>query len=305
LRLLLEGIDRQALGRLVDRDVEIVVVDNDPDGTAQGTLQWYGHAGRFGLHAHRQPQRGLSSARNCALASPGVAASELFAFLDDDEIPSEQWLESLADEFSDPLCAIAVGPVEPIFDTPPPQWIVTGGFFRKRCEAGDVHEGYTSNVMMRTAVLKTTGVRFDETLNSIGGEDVVFFRALSEQGFAVRGSPRAVVFETIPATRASLKWMMRRWLRAGATSGRLRNASTSAWHNVVGNLFAGVVRVVAGSVVVAATALMHGRRDFAAVAHSLSTVCRGAGMLLAAFGRPYQEYGSSYRPARTHGGPVE
>jgi len=82
----------------------------------------------------------------------------------------------LVDSFAEVGRVIVIGPVEPRFEAPPPPWIVAGQFFRKQCNAADEPEaGYTSNVMMRTSAIAASGVLFDETLNFIGGEDVVFF----------------------------------------------------------------------------------------------------------------------------------
>jgi succinoglycan biosynthesis protein ExoM len=296
LRLLLEGIDKQEFDTLLDEYVTIVVVDNDADASAAIILEWYQRAGRFKLFAQNQPKRGLSSARNSALNAPCVSTSEFFAFLDDDEIPSTRWLQALVSSFLDPACSIAIGPVDPIFETQPPSWIVSGEFFHKRCKSGkELNEGYTSNVMIRTSIVQQSGVRFDESLNLTGGEDALFFRELRVRGFYVYCAPQALVSETIPKTRATLAWMLRRWLRAGATSARLRNVSNKGLRGMLANATGGILRIAAGSLSVVAVTLTRGRSDFAAVARSMSTVCRGAGMLMAAFGRRYEEYGSSYR----------
>ena len=89
--------------------------------------------------------------------------------------------------------------------------------------------------------------------------------------------------------------MMRRWVRAGATATLLMSSRHVGWRNRVANAARGLGRVAAGSALVVLTALTRGRRDFAAVAYSLSTVCRGVGMLMSAFGISYQEYGRGYR----------
>jgi succinoglycan biosynthesis protein ExoM len=296
LRALLQGLETQQLETMRDQDVTIAVVENDAGASAAPVLKSYACSGRFKLVSVIQPKRGLSSARNSALQLAFAAQADLFAFLDDDEVPSNRWLQSLVDCFQEPGTTIVVGPLEPRFETPPPRWIIAGDFFHHRCAAADdLVEGYTGNVMMRTAAIAASGVRFDETLNAIGGEDVVFFRALRARGISIKCTPGALAFESIPPGRASLKWMMRRWLRAGATGTLLIGGSNVGWRNRTANAARGLVRIVAGSVLVVVTAATRGRRDFAAVAHSISTVCRGVGMLIAAFGFSYQEYGQGYR----------
>jgi succinoglycan biosynthesis protein ExoM len=299
LRALFDGLDMQALATLQDSDISIAVVDNDVDATASAVLKPYAESGRFRLRSVVQSKRGLSSARNSALRLAFESRADLFAFLDDDEVPSEHWLQALVDCFAEPSAVIVVGPLEPRFEAPPPRWIVQGGFFRHRItDPGEPVAGYTGNVMMRTSAIAASGVLFDETLNAIGGEDVVFFRALRAQGMQVRCAEGALVYETIPRSRTSLKWMMRRWLRAGATATLLVGGANVGWHNRLANAARGIGRICAGSLLVVVNAATRGRRDFPAVAHSISTVCRGVGMLVAAFGVSYQEYGQAYRRNR-------
>jgi len=296
LRALLQGLDTQLLESMRDQDLTVAVVDNDADGSAAQVLTSYAAAGRFKLCSMIQPKRGLSSARNSALHLAFASQTDLFAFLDDDEVPSERWLQTFLGCFQEPGKTIVLGPIEPRFETPPPGWIVAGGFFAKRCNDGDeIEEGYTSNVMMRTAAIAASGVLFDEALNSIGGEDVVFFRALRARGFNIKFSAGSLVYESIPRGRASLKWMMRRWLRAGATSNLLTGDANIGWRSRITNTARGLARIGAGSVMVLVNAAIRGRRDFAAVARSLATVSRGVGIIFAAFGISYQEYGQGYR----------
>ena len=296
LRALLQGLDSQQLESLRDEELTVGIIDNDADASAAEVVAGYAAAGRFKLHSVIQPKRGLSSARNSALQLAIASQAELFAFLDDDEVPSERWLQSLVDCFTDPSTNIVVGPLEPRFEVPPPRWIIAGKFFHHRCSDSDEEiTGYTGNVMMRTAAIAATGVRFDETLNAIGGEDVVFFRALRARGFRIKCTPGALAFESIPRGRATLQWMMRRWLRTGATGARLMENTQIGWRNRIANAARGLGRIGAGSVLVVVTAALRGRRDFAAVARAIATVCRGVGMLIAAFGIAYQEYGQGYR----------
>lgn len=297
LRALLQGLDAQRLVTLRDEELTIAVVDNDAEASAGPELDRYADSGRFRLARATQPKRGLSSARNSALQLAFAARSDVFAFLDDDELPSEHWLQALLDSFKDPGNTIVVGPLEPRFEAPPPGWIIAGDFFHHRCPPPDEEAppGYTGNVMMRTAAIAASGVMFDETLNAIGGEDVIFFRALRARGFSIKCAPDALAYESIPRSRASLRWMMRRWLRAGSTGTLLIGNGNRGWRSRIANAGRGLGRIAAGSVLVAFTAATRGRRDFPAVARSISTVCRGVGMFTAAFGASYQEYGEGYR----------
>jgi cellulose synthase/poly-beta-1,6-N-acetylglucosamine synthase-like glycosyltransferase len=299
LLALLDGLDKQALSTIGDADLSVAVIDNDAGGSASEVLKAYAAGGRFRLRSETQPKRGLSSARNSALCLAFDSQADLFAFLDDDEVPSEHWLQALVSCFTEAGTVIVVGPREPRFEAPPPEWIVAGAFFHHRCgESGQLEAGNTANVMMRTSAIAASGVRFDEALNAIGGEDVVFFRALRARGMFIKCAPSALVYESIPPSRASLKWMMRRWLRAGATATLLTGDANAGFGNRFVNAARGLGRICAGSLLVLINAATRGRWDFPAVARSISTVCRGVGMLVAAFGISYREYGAGYRRNR-------
>jgi succinoglycan biosynthesis protein ExoM len=294
---LLDGINRQELKSIAEDDISIVVVDNDADASATDAVDRYLRAGRFKLFARHQPRRGLASARNAALDTTCVRTSDVFVFVDDDEIPSARWIEALLRPFETPQCSIAVGPVEPIYARQPADWIVAGDFFHGQCNGCDEsHDGYTSNCMIRTTIIEQSGVRFDESLNHIGGEDVLFFSQLRRRGFNIRCVPDAVVCETIPVNKASFSWLCRRWIRSGGTSAFVQNHLKTRWHAAISNLIGGTGRVVFGGIRTLVIAITRGHKDISEVILSFATVCRGVGMLMAAFGRAYEEYGSSYRP---------
>lgn len=291
LKELFKGLDAQTTEQLPDHKLTIGVVDNDDGGVADEVLNWYRAHGRFPLEIRKQSRRGLSIARNTALELDCVQASDLFAFLDDDEIPVMDWLQTLVGAMADPQRAIVIGPVAPLFQKKPPEWMISGGFFYHGCSENEPHAGHTGNVIMRTSVIRKSGVRFDESLNNVGGEDVLFFRGLRSLGIQVHCAPRAVVHETIPPSRANLRWMMRRWLRTGASTSHL--AGSSGLSRRIAAFGGGVARILGGSARLALQFMTN--RDVAARVHVLSTVCRGAGMLLFACGRSYEEYGRRYR----------
>jgi O-antigen biosynthesis protein len=91
---------KTCLQRLEQQDYprfEVVVVDNAPTTDAARTLvedrQDVGARFRY----HVEPRAGLSWARNAGIA---VAASDIIAFLDDDDEPDDHWLAGIANGFT-------------------------------------------------------------------------------------------------------------------------------------------------------------------------------------------------------------
>ena len=71
---------------------EIVVVDNDPQGSAGAAIQAMMAGAPFPLAYVREPRPGVATARNAGLAA---VEAPLIAFLDDDETASPGWLAAL------------------------------------------------------------------------------------------------------------------------------------------------------------------------------------------------------------------
>lgn len=294
LTMLLEAIDRQDIGTWSADAVTVLVVDNSAAGNVRALCAARAEANRFRLvHVH-EARRGLSFARNAALAASRDIGATHVAFVDDDEVPDPQWLLALHTRLVETRATAAVGPVRPVFEDHPPNWAVAGGFFAKTLEARDryVSDAYTCNVMVEMAAVTRHRLAFEPRFNSTGGEDTLFFKALRASGGRIAWAADAVVHEYMPATRVEAAWLMKRWFRTGGTEaelGRLGNAS------VIGrayNAMRGGARVVGGSgrtMLSVLTAPMRADRHLGA----LYTVCRGAGLIAAALGRTYSEYSAT------------
>ena len=89
---------------------EVIVVDN-----TSGDEQTEAAARKFSARYTLEPIAGLSRARNRGLAE---SKSEIVAFLDDDALPAEHWLEFLLEPFTDPRVGAATGrTILPGFDS--------------------------------------------------------------------------------------------------------------------------------------------------------------------------------------------
>lgn len=86
-------------------DVEVIVVD---DGSTDGSAAI---AARHGARVISTHNRGLSSARNTALAA---ATGEIVAFIDDDAMPDPHWLTYLVDTFARTDFVAVGGPNLPV-----------------------------------------------------------------------------------------------------------------------------------------------------------------------------------------------
>ena len=297
LTMLLDAIERLDIGAWPNHVVTVLVVDNSASASVRALCAARAEASRFRLvHVHAA-RRGLSFARNAALAASLDIGASHIAFVDDDEVPDPHWLSALHARLVETGASAAVGPVRPIFEKHPPHWAIAGGFFGKTLEANgqDLAEAYTCNVMVELAIVTRHGLAFEPRFNSTGGEDTVFFDALRASGGRIAWAADAMVHEFMPASRVTPTWLMKRWFRTGGTEAELGRLGNESVVGRVYNALRGGARVVGGS---GRTVLSLFTTPFRTERHlgALYTVCRGAGLIAAAFGRTYSEYAaSSYR----------
>jgi succinoglycan biosynthesis protein ExoM len=193
----------------------IIVVDNDPLGSARSLAESSEFRDISVRYVH-EPNRGIPQARNKALESIG-AACDFIVFIDDDERPTPQWLEALIATQACYAADVVVGPVIPMFEHDVPEWM-RPAFERTPHATGDLlNTANAGNVLIARTSLQRVGLRFDNRLALAGGEDTLFFRRFAELGATMVWSNEAVVFETVPPSRTTLRWLLRRAFRTGST----------------------------------------------------------------------------------------
>ncbi|HEY3020069.1 MAG TPA: glycosyltransferase, partial [Solirubrobacteraceae bacterium] len=166
-------------------DYEVIVVS---DGSTDATAEI---ARSRGVRVIETPNRGLSSARNTALAA---ASGEIVAYLDDDARPDPHWLRHLAAAFDDPACAAAGGPnIAP----PGAGWVAAcvdrspGGPAHVMLSDTEAEHLPGCNLAVRRRDLELIG-GFDSRFR-IAGDDVDVCWRLQEHGRRLRFCPGAVV----------------------------------------------------------------------------------------------------------------
>jgi glycosyltransferase involved in cell wall biosynthesis len=91
----------RAIAALNGKPDELIIVDNSSGDKLTEDL-----ARKFSAVYLVEPEMGLSRARNLGLAE---CKSEIIAYLDDDALPEEHWLEHIIEPFADPRVAVVTG----------------------------------------------------------------------------------------------------------------------------------------------------------------------------------------------------
>ena len=198
--------------------ITIVVVDNDPAGSAAATCTAAGSSSRWPLEYVAERRRGIPFARNAAVARARALGATLLAFIDDDEVPEPTWLEELLAVMDASGASIVTGPVLPAFEGQLPAWIERGRFFdRERHATGSMQErAVTGNVLLRLTLLAGMPAPFDERRPLSGGTDTPLFRRLVKDGHRIVWADDAIVHEWNPASRLTARWLMRRAFRTSS-----------------------------------------------------------------------------------------
>lgn len=199
-------------------EITVTVIDNDHVRTAKKIVNTLRNKFPFQVYYHCEDKRGIPCARNRAIDETHLLESDYLVFIDDDEWVNPDWLEKLyAYCQSQGGDVIVSGSVISELPQKTPKHIL-GLFNKKRQVTGErLTSCATNNVLIPVSVTKVSGLKFDERNPLGGGTDTIFFYMAVKAGAVILKCAEALVHETIPPNRVTLKWLSKRKFRAGIT----------------------------------------------------------------------------------------
>lgn len=214
------ALDALSCQTLPSENFEILVVDNaSTDNTKQICEQY--QESLANLHYIYEPIQGLSKARNTGLDR---AKSEYIAYLDDDAIPCNNWLEAILQTFNTviPSPVGIGGPILPLWEDKKPEWMQDEmRFLFSILDCGDLPHWlkfpqfpFGANMSyQKNALIQIGG--FCESLgrkghNLLSCEEYLLNKTLTRQGGRFYYNPQAVVQHWIPQVRTQTKWLISR-----------------------------------------------------------------------------------------------
>jgi hypothetical protein len=271
---------------------EVLVVDNDPAGSAREVVTgWAGDGVRY-VH---EPRPGISAARNRALDEARDA--DVLVFIDDDETPAPDWLARLTGAWQEWGCAAVAGPVPPSFPGPVDPWVLGSGVFDRpeRVSGALVPGAGAGNLLVDVAQVRALALRFDERLGLTGGEDTLFTHTLVRRGGRIRWCAEAVAVEAVPEDRLTRRWARQRSFRSAGSWSRaevlLADGATARCRLRAAVLAKAMVKVTWAGLAVLAGVLT---ADPAARGRGVCTAAAYLGLVAGSLGHVPDEYG---RPA--------
>lgn len=190
--------------------IELIIVDNDPDGSAMAQGQAISKEAAVPVKVVHMPSPGVANARNAGLAA---SSGELIAFLDDDEEAPVTWLCELVGSLRFYDADVVFGPVRTrLPDSVTVHREYYSQFFARSGpeESGhiDHYHGCGNSLIRREAL--PSDQPFDAARNDIGGEDDLLFAQMQAKGAVFAWSAEAWVWEDPLTHRASLNYTLKR-----------------------------------------------------------------------------------------------
>jgi glycosyltransferase involved in cell wall biosynthesis len=232
----------------------VIVVDN-----TAGDPQTEAVARRWKARYVREAKRGLCRARNRGAL---VSSADVIAYLDDDSVPEQGWLSSLAAEFEDPMVMGVGGKTLPLkveteseklfanlrggaYNRPSPLVVDRGTpYWFEICGFGGIGAG--CNMAVRRAAFEVWPgfhERTDRGTPVYGGGEQHAFYSLVRRGFRVSYTPHALVRHPFPPTMENLRQRYLRDLTASTAfftmmlfeeSGQRRHTLRYLWEAIRG-----------------------------------------------------------------------
>ena len=287
LKRLLDGLNRLTFSQNEPPELKVIVVDNDSAGSADRVCDNIRSSFNYPLLYSTESRRGISYARNQAIACVPLD-TDFVAFIDDDEVPDNTWLDELLTAQSKYNADVVSGPVLPYFASDVAAWIDKGKFFeRPRYPTGYQRKTCaTNNVLVRRKIFSSMNKLFDERFALTGGEDGHFFGRVYQTGYKIIWSNEALVYEWIPESRTNIKWLIKRTFRSYSIFTLKEQEFNGSIKTLLMTIIKASGRIILGILLLLLSPFL-GKHIFV---KALLNICGGAGRFSGLMGMTYQEY---------------
>ena len=159
-----------------------------------------------------EPQRGYSNVRNRAISAIPKEANVIF--LDDDEIPSTDWLDALVSAHGTHPHDVIAGPVyaEP-GDERTSYRSLASKKYSKFEDGSLMKQAPTANMLIPAYLVERGMIHFDEVFNFSGSEDTDLCFRLRKSGVNIRFAKSAMLLERQKSERFDPEYLKKRRLR--------------------------------------------------------------------------------------------
>jgi len=218
-------------------DVELVAVDNSPEGSALDAFRALSGEAPLPFRWAHAPKPGVAQARNVALA---LARGRYVAWLDDDEEACPTWLASLIAVRAQTGAQSVFGPVRAQAPANAAQAVFFEDLYSRRgpCHSGPCSRPYGIGNSLQPRAMFERPIAFDPRADQTGGEDDALFASWAEAGATFAWAADALVIEHLGHERTRIAHGLKRAFAYGQgpceTAWASRKYANLARHMAVG-----------------------------------------------------------------------
>jgi succinoglycan biosynthesis protein ExoM len=212
LKNLILSIVKCNINEILIKDINIIIVDNDIDKTAEIIVKELKDKvyGFYKLDYYNYPVKGLSNVRNELFKKALEFNPDYIVCIDDDEYPVSDWLNQLLHAITTTKADIVLGRIIPVFENEVSHYVSYWFNYKNLQNYQRVYRFNAGNFIISVSFLLKHKIKFDDRFNLTGSEDSYYGVKAIKEGAKIYWSSNAIAYETIPANRAKLKWLIRR-----------------------------------------------------------------------------------------------
>lgn len=204
-------------------NLEVIIVNGPSTDVTEEVLK------KYPFKVIQQKEKGgLSAARNLGIEE---ARGEIIAFIDDDGITDENWLEELTRLYTTEDIVSVGGKIAPIWLSEKPEWYTDRldaslsllDFSQNIEQMVFPHCPFGCNMSFRKSIFEEVGffdVSFGRNLskNLLSHEELDLYKRIHERGYKTMYNPKAIVHHQIDPSRLTKAWFKNRFYWAGISS---------------------------------------------------------------------------------------
>lgn len=246
---LLPGLLEKLRSQINTKEIlwEIIIVDNNSTDNTAKIIQEYqsNWSESFPIEYYFEPRQGASYARQTAIKA---AKSPLVGFLDDDNLPTAEWVaNAYAFGRSHPQAGAYSGLIHAIYEVPPPEnfqriasclaiieWSETEPFCFDSQEKGGLLPPGAGIVIRKQAWVENVPDNLELTGPVSGsltakGEDIEAFLYIRNGGWEIWFNPEMHIYHQIPKNRLEKEYLIRLLRGVGLSRHRTRMLGYKPW----------------------------------------------------------------------------
>ena len=227
LKRLLLHLREIELGPYDPAAAELIVIDNNPNSATRDICEQTGSSLPINVHYTTEPEPGITHARNRAVAVALERGARCLAFIDDDDVPQNDWLLQLLQRQEASDADLVFGSW--VLDEQMPEWARESGIFRSPSKTKQDKKGgryglpdcaSTCNLLAGKEILESVGAVgpvFSHAFCNSGGEDKDFFIRAHHMGAKLASAETSIIHRIHGPDRYTARGLIKRGFKNGCS----------------------------------------------------------------------------------------